>query len=223
MFPISDINFKLFDNYFICKHEIYFSVNRCFKVFHDVISLDMEGFQWLNPPKNFEIVNDGVKIVTKDHTDFWQRTQHEFRNDNGHIFYKNIDNDFVLSARCQYEYKAIYDHCGIIIRIDEDNWIKTCTEFESAKISYIGTVVTNLGYSDWSKHEISSDITSFYHRIERKGNDIFVSYSSDGITYKEERVCHIHKPANEIIVGVFACSPQGDGISCTIDQIQIKQ
>lgn len=183
----------------------------------------MEGFEWLYPPESYEFIENGVKIVTKDHTDFWQRTHYGFRNDNGHVCYKKIKGDFVLSAHTTFESDTIYDQCGLICRLDEDNWIKTSTEYETAEYSHLGSVVTNMGYSDWAKQEIPASVRSISYRMERKGNDFFISASTDGTNFKEIRVGHLHKDAPELMVGVYACSPQRAGFKCTIDQIQIKQ
>ena len=64
----------------------------------------MEGWEWMNPPASFEFTGpNSVKMVTKDHTDFWQRTQHEFRNDNGHFLFKRVKGDFTISADCHFQ------------------------------------------------------------------------------------------------------------------------
>ena len=38
--------------------------------------------KWIHKPKQFEIGNGGVKIITEPNTDFWQRTYYGFQNDN---------------------------------------------------------------------------------------------------------------------------------------------
>lgn len=184
----------------------------------------MEGFEWLNPPASFEFTGpNSVKMVTKDHTDFWQRTQHEFRNDSGHFLYKRVKGDFTISADCYFKNKALYDHSGIYLRINEDNWLKCACEYDNEEVAQLGVVMTNLGYSDWSKTEVSARITRMMFKIQRKGQDCFVWAGEDADHMKEIRVCHFLKESEEMMVGVYACSPQGDALECEMKDIQITQ
>ncbi|OHT08483.1 hypothetical protein TRFO_22998 [Tritrichomonas foetus] len=193
-------------------------------LFHVIRNKKMEGWQWLYPPESFEFIgNDGVKIVTKDSTDYWQRTHYGFRNDNGHFLYKKIKGDFVISAETNFDSTTLYDQCGLYARLDEDNWVKTSTEYENEKVSHMGAVVTNLGYSDWSKREIDANIKRVFYQMKRIGNDFEIWVSLDGVEYKEIRVAHFHKEAPELMVGVYACSPKRGGFTCQITNIKITQ
>jgi regulation of enolase protein 1 (concanavalin A-like superfamily) len=184
----------------------------------------MEGFNWLYPPASFEFIGtNGVRIVTLEKTDFWQRTFYGFRNDNGHFLHRLVKGDFVLRAECHFNSDTLYDQCGLLARIDEDNWIKASCEYETAEISHLGSVITNLGYSDWSKQEIPASIHVISYKMERRGSDFFVSVATDGATFKEIRVGHLHKNADEMMVGVYACSPQRAGFQCEIHKIEITQ
>jgi regulation of enolase protein 1 (concanavalin A-like superfamily) len=40
---------------------------------------------------------------------------------------------------------------------------------------------------------------------------------------KEIRVAHLHRQADELLVGVYACSPQRAGFECEISDINITQ
>ena len=35
--------------------------------------------------------------------------------------------------------------------LDSENWLKASIEYENEKISHLGSVVTNNGYSDWAQ------------------------------------------------------------------------
>ena len=184
----------------------------------------MEAFQWLYPPESSEFIGtNGVKIVTKDHTDFWQRTHYGFRNDNGHFLYKKVRGDFVLTAECHFKSTTLYDQCGLCARLDEDNWLKCSCEYENAQVSHLGSVMTNLGYSDWSKQEVPASWGKIAYKMERVGNDFSVSAGPDAEHLTEIRVCHFHKEPEELMVGVYACSPQRAGFECEIRNIEIKQ
>ena len=184
----------------------------------------MESWNWLYPPASYEFIgNNGVKIVTKDHSDFWQRTDGDFRHDNGHLLYKKVKGDFTLTAEITFNHTTLYDHCGLCARVDEDNWLKMGFEFNTKEISDLGAVVTNFGYSDWSKEEAPGSINHAYYKLQRKGNDFHIYVSLDGKKYKEIRVTHLHKAEPEIMAGVFACSPQRAGLTCQFTNILIEQ
>lgn len=184
----------------------------------------MEGWEWLNPPESFEFIgNNGVKVVTKDHSDFWQRTDGDFRHDNGHLLYKKVKGDFILTTEINFNHTTLYDHSGLCVRIDEDNWLKMGLEYHSSEISDCGAVVTNFGYSDWSKEEMPASVNHAFYKLQRKGNDFFVSVSLDGKNYREIRVAHLHKALPEIMAGIFACSPKRAGLECQFTNILIEQ
>ena len=46
---------------------------------------DMQAFQWTRQPESYLIAENRVEIVTKPHTDLWQRTYYGFRNDNAPV------------------------------------------------------------------------------------------------------------------------------------------
>jgi len=44
----------------------------------------------------------------------------------------------------------------------------------------LGSVVTNLGYSDWATTDIPTHINSVFYRVSRRKQDFYVEYSYDG-------------------------------------------
>ena len=48
--------------------------------------MDLTKFEWIRDPESYKIGKDTVEIVTKPHTDLWQRTYYHFRNDNAPVF-----------------------------------------------------------------------------------------------------------------------------------------
>lgn len=98
---------------------------------------------------------------------------------------------------------TMYDQCGLFKRIDHDNWIKISTEYENENISRLGSVVTNLGYSDWSTTDISSEIRSMWYRIRKKGNDYLIDNSWDGENWKQMIITHLHQGTEQLEVGIY--------------------
>ena len=158
---------------------------------------------------------------TSGKTDFWQGTHYGFRKDDGHSLLKTVLGDFSILTHALFNPEAQYDQCGLFARIDTDNWIKCSTEFENAQLSRIGSVVTNLGFSDWASQDISSHATSMWYRLSRSGSDFLIENSPDGKLWYQMRVTHLQRIEDKIDVGVYACSPKGEGFNCSFECIEI--
>ena len=96
------------------------------------------------------------------------------------------------------------------------------TETETPEFSRLGSVVTNLGYSDWATQDVPATQTEVWYAIERSGADFVLSWSLDGQEWHQMRVAHLHRCPDEIQVGVYACSPHGEGFTCRVDGLEIE-
>lgn len=172
----------------------------------DTLSKLSEKFYWFNEPSKFQ-VGEGLEIWTDPNTDFWQRTHYGFRNDNGHCLLQDLTGDFAFSTRVEFKPQGKYDQCGLVLRLDAENWIKASAEYISAENMKLGSVVTNLGYSDWATQDISPDVGQLWYRASKRGPDVKLEFSLDGDLWQQMRICHLHQASEKIAVGVYACSP----------------
>jgi len=180
------------------------------------------GFYWFNEPTKYHL-GTGLELVTDKETDFWQNTHYGFKRDNGHCLFTRVIKDFTLLTHIEFEPKTQYDQCGLMIRVDEENWIKTSTEYENDALSRLGSVVTNLGYSDWATQDIASDPHEIWYQISRRGDDFLIEYSLDGSMWNQMRIAHLHLAKEEVEVGLYACSPIGEHFRCRFSMIGIKE
>ena len=179
-----------------------------------------DNFYWLNKPEEYYFEN-ALIIQTEPETDFWQRTHYGFKRDDGHALLTELKDDFSFTAKFKFEAENKYDQCGIMLRLDSENWIKISTEYENEEISRLGSVVTNQGYSDWSSEDISSEITAVWYRVSKRKNDFLVENSFDGREWSQMRITHLHQDFKEIQVGVYACSPLQSSFKAKIEEIII--
>ena len=180
-----------------------------------------ENFHWFNEPASFT-VDEGLALSTKPKTDFWQRTHYGFRRDDGHCLLTEIKGDFSIETRTEFTHTTQYDQCGLIIRADNENWIKCSSEYENKNISRLGSVVTNLGFSDWATQDIPSTIKSISYRITKTGNDFLLENSFDESIWNQMRITHLHKCPDIIEAGIYACSPVGSKFRCKFNYISIS-
>jgi len=179
------------------------------------------GWTWLNEPARYRLGN-GLEIYTGEQTDFWQNTHYGFRRDDGHCLLRRQTGDFSLMTHVEFEPREKYDQCGLIVRVDAQNWIKVSTEYESAHASRLGSVVTNLGYSDWATQDIASSYGEMWYRISRRGSDFLLESSYDGRTWFQLRITHLHQLAAGCEIGVYACSPIGKDFHCCFKTVEIS-
>jgi regulation of enolase protein 1 (concanavalin A-like superfamily) len=68
---------------------------------------------------------------------------------------------------------------------NSDNWVKASIEYENNELAKLGSVVTNLGYSDWATTDIPNKIVKIiWYRLSRRGPDFLIETSEDGVIYK---------------------------------------
>lgn len=171
--------------------------------------------RWLNRPP-VVAAGAGLRVVSGPRTDLWQRTHYGFQRDDGHCLVARFEGDFELICRVGFEPRAQYDQCGVVVRVDAGNWLKASIEYEDASHSRLGSVVTNLGYSDWATQDIASDWGGAWYRVSRRGADFRIEYGRDGRCWHQLRICHLHAAAGAVEAGFYTCSPVGDGYEAAL-------
>ncbi len=172
--------------------------------------MDFTKFQWTREPAGFKIEPDRIEIVTKPHTDLWQRTYYHFRNDNAPVFQMETDEkyfSFVVKTDFS-ESGHRFDQCGIVMYLDRENWLKASVEYENEEEQHLGSVVTDGGYSDWATTVISASVKTMWYRFSRREDDYRIECSKDGVKFDQMRICHMRKGGGTIRFGVYACSPE---------------
>ena len=183
-----------------------------------------ENLLWVREPKQSVISQDYVEIITEPGTDLWQRTYYGFQNDNAPVLQtRTTDKYFSFVVKTRFESKHRFDQCGIAMYLDSENWLKASVEYENEEYQRLGSVVTNHGYSDWATSDISADIKEMWYRFSRRESDYCIECSSDGITFKQMRICHMWKGTEEIVFGIYACSPENSSFKAIFSNMEITE
>jgi len=202
-----------------------------------MMKLDLTSGRWINKPDCCQIGSDSVEIITEPGTDFWQRSYYGFRNDNAPALLFESDQNFTFTAHATFNYKNLFDQCGLIIYIDCENWFKASIEFENDKFSRLGSVVTNQGYSDWATNDIETP-SSIWYRLSRRGPDFLIESSFNGHGFRQMRIFHLHNlgettvemgkqnpplPAGGTIsFGLYACSPSESSFKAVFSDFKLE-
>lgn len=188
------------------------------------MKLNTQEMKWTREPKNYTITSDKIEIITEPHTDLWQRTYYHFRNDNAPVLQISTDEKyFSFIVKTDFESKNRFDQCGVVMYLDSENWLKGSIEYENEQFQHLGSVATNMGYSDWATTEIDASIKSMWYRFSRREDDYCIECSKDGITYSQMRICHMWKATDTIQFGIYACSPEASSFKATFTNMKITK
>ncbi len=179
---------------------------------------------WIREPAQSVVTDEKIEIITEPVTDLWQRTYYHFQNDNAPVLQMETEEKFFsFTVKTEFESKWRFDQCGIVLYLNSDNWIKASIEYENDQFQRLGSVVTNLGYSDWATTDIPASIKSMWYRLSRREDDYCIECSTDGVDFKQMRICHLHEGAGKIAFGVYACSPERSSFKATFTCMELTE
>lgn len=179
---------------------------------------------WIREADQSDVADDRIIICTQPQTDLWQRTYYGFQNDSAPVLQmKTSEKYFSFIVKTEFDSKARFDQCGIVVYLDSENWIKASVEYENEQYQRLGSVVTNYGYSDWATTDIDASVKSMWYRLSRRESDYCIECSSDGVTFQQMRICHLWKGDGEISFGIYACSPVEGSFQAEFTNMQITE
>lgn len=176
--------------------------------------------QWMNEPASATRSGNRLIVKSRPKTDFWRKTFYGYITDNGHFFHLSAEGDFTLQARISGKYAAIYDQAGLMVRLDEQNWMKCGTEFFDGK-RHASTVFTR-HFSDWSTMPDLSDSAPVWWRAVRKKDSIETSCSLDGKQFTMARQGYF-PPQVKVEVGIMCAAPEGPGFEAVFDGLRLDR
>lgn len=180
----------------------------------------LKDFSWYNEPADVSFGEDGMTVETEPETDFWQSLHHNIHKDNGHFFFTRKNGDFTLTLKWRFADIVSSDQCGIMLRIDSLNWIKTGLLTTDLRHPQLGSVVTLNGISDWAIYPLAELPQNLWLRLQRRGKDFLLFASVDGEDFFLLRMCGLPHLGDEAKVGAYACSPQKHSFVCTLAGIE---
>lgn len=185
--------------------------------------MNLKKLKWTREPQEYKIETDRIEIITKPHTDLWQRTYYHFQNDNAPVLQiETEENYFSFVVKTEFgESHQRFDQCGIVMYLDSENWLKASVEYENGEFQHLGSVVTNDGYSDWATTAISADVSSMWYRFSRREDDYCIECSQDGEYFSQMRICHMKKGNGKIRFGIYACSPEDSSFKAVFTDMRL--
>jgi regulation of enolase protein 1 (concanavalin A-like superfamily) len=173
---------------------------------------------WFNPPARENYNAGQLTMRSKGRTDFWRKTFYGYVTDNGHFLNLRVAGDFTFQARVDGNYAALYDQAGLMVRLDEQNWMKCGSELVEGR--RWASVVFTRDFSDWSTMDDLSQVGPVYWRVARRKDSIEAQCSKDGEKFLTIRQGYF-PPKVEVMVGVMSAAPEGTGFDAMFDQITL--
>ncbi|MBE2998098.1 DUF1349 domain-containing protein [Nocardiopsis sp. HNM0947] len=163
--------------------------------------------RWLNRPPEWDVTDGVLTAVTGDRTDFWRETFYGFVRDDGHVYGLDVEGVFTAEVTFSGDYETLYDQLGLMVRVDDGNWVKAGVEFTDG-VPHLSAVVTH-GVSDWSVVRPADTGGEFTLRLVRRYDSVQIQYR-DGDGWQMLRMGPL-VPAERAFVGLMCCSPQRAG------------
>ncbi|MCM0666760.1 DUF1349 domain-containing protein [Flavobacterium tyrosinilyticum] len=175
--------------------------------------------QWFNEPEKWEIKNNALIMNVTANSDYWRISHYGFTVDDAPFYYANYGGEFEAKVKLTGNYIARFDQMGLMIRIDEKNYIKTGVEFVDGKFN-ISTVVTH-EKSDWSVTTLEKVPPFIWIKAVRRLDAVEIFYSFDDKNYIMTRNAPL-QDNTPVMVGLMAASPDGKGFEAKFENFTVK-
>jgi regulation of enolase protein 1 (concanavalin A-like superfamily) len=174
--------------------------------------------QWLNEPASWQRTGDVLRVSVDPGTDFWRTTGYGYVHDNGHIYGEQLPGDLDVSVRVRGAFANQYDQAGIMLRADEQTWLKTGLEYFEGR-PRLSTVHT-MGCSSWMVADLPPGTDEVALRVARRGDAVEVRYTA-GEGAAELAALVFMPPGREMLAGIVCAAPEGAGFSVAFHDLRI--
>ncbi|ONH51456.1 regulation of enolase 1 [Pseudomonas cedrina subsp. cedrina] len=177
--------------------------------------------KWLNKPSLCQTYPDhSLEVFTDLQTDFWRETHYGFVRDSGHFLGFETTGGFTAQVRINAEFHELYDQAGIMVRLNEQTWLKAGIEYNDGR-PMISSVLTQ-GKSDWATGCFAGDPNDFWLRLTVSDGVLRLQYSTEGMTWPLLRLAPFPE-AQSYTVGPMCCTPQRQGLRVRFSEWSLSQ
>ena len=175
--------------------------------------------KWLNQPKKWAGNARRLNVTIDPGTDYWRITHYGFIRDSGPFYYQEAEGNFEATVKVTGSYRELFHQAGLMVRIDNKNWIKTGIEYVDG-VQNVSAVVTR-GVSDWSVVPRNDSPKSIWLKLLRKGDYVQIEYSFDNKAFKMLRLAYF-PPNVKAQIGVVAAAPGKKSFPVVFENFVVK-
>ncbi|GAB3174511.1 hypothetical protein FHX75_13208 [Micromonospora palomenae] len=174
--------------------------------------VDWTDGRWLREPVRVERTDAGDLLVEPGaESDFWRHTSYGFVHDDGPALLAPLPGGSAVEVSFRLDYGEQFDQAGVLVRVDERNWVKAGVEVSDGE-PQLGAVVTR-EVSDWSVAPVPDwagrEVTV---RISRDGDALTVRARVADEPWRLVRLAPL-APEAAASAGPFCCSPTRSGLT----------
>ena len=186
---------------------------------NEINAQSLEKMQWYNEPEKWQAKDNKLIMQVTPKSDYWRISHYGFTVDDAPFYYSTYGGEFEVKVKLIGDYKVRFDQMGLMIRIDQKNYIKTGVEFVDGKFN-ISTVVTNQK-SDWSVTPLDKAPPFIWIKAIRRLDAVEIYYSLDDKNYIMTRNAPLqdNSPA---MIGLMAACPDGNGFEARFENFSVK-
>ncbi|MEU5787633.1 DUF1349 domain-containing protein [Micromonospora purpureochromogenes] len=168
--------------------------------------------RWLREPVRVERTDAGDLLVEPGaESDFWRHTSYGFVHDDGPALLAPLPGGSAVEVSFRLNYGEQFDQAGVLVRVDERNWVKAGVEVSDGE-PQLGAVVTR-EVSDWSVAPVPEwagrEVTV---RVSRDGDALTVRARVADEPWRLVRLAPL-APEAAASAGPFCCSPTRSGLT----------
>lgn len=179
----------------------------------------LEKMQWFNEPEKWTVENQALSMFITPKSDYWRISHYGFTVDDAPFYYALYGGEFEVKVKITGDYKNRFDQAGLMLRIDEQNYIKAGIEFVDG-VYNLSTVVTHKT-SDWSVIALEKPVPFIWIKAVRRLDAVEVFYSFDDKIYTMMRNAWM-QDNTPMMVGVMGACPDGDGFNVKFENFKVK-
>ncbi|MEV0809061.1 DUF1349 domain-containing protein [Micromonospora sp. NPDC050200] len=168
--------------------------------------------RWLREPVRTDRTDEGDLLVEPGaESDFWRHTSYGFVHDDGPALLAPLPGGSAVEVSFRLDYGEQFDQAGVLVRVDERNWVKAGVEVSDGE-PQLGAVVTR-EVSDWSVAPVPEwagrEVTV---RASRDGDALTVRARVEDGPWRLVRLAPL-APEAAASAGPFCCSPTRAGLT----------
>jgi hypothetical protein len=189
----------------------------------DITLFGLSRWRWLNQPVNW-LSYAGLTVTSDANTDFWRTTHYGFVRDNGHALLHPVGPRFRLTTRFFGDYREQYDQAGLLLRLDERNWIKAGIEYVDGE-QLLSAVVTR-DVSDWSVvplEAVCGPVESITLEMSRVDDAVTIRYAAEGGEPAALLRVAYFPPEVPAEAGPMCASPDGAGFPIRFAELSLVE
>jgi regulation of enolase protein 1 (concanavalin A-like superfamily) len=166
---------------------------------------------WTTLPAAAEETGGRLLVTAAEGSDAWRHTGYGFVHDDEHALLEDWDRGQAVEVSFAAAFESQFDQAGLMIRVDDEHWIKAGVEFADGA-PQLGAVVT-AGKSDWSVAPVpewaGEEVTI---RASRLGDAVVVRARAGEEPWRLVRLAPLD-PDAEVQAGPYCCAPSRAGLT----------